>query len=322
LLADTGPHLASLYATSKITSCHGFGCQPAASAFFSKLAGLDTVVCLLGIGLILAAPAITGIFWGAPLIARELETRTFNLAWTQSTTRTRWLAVKVTLTGLDAMAVTESLGLSYAWWADPISKAIRLGNVGGPSCSARLGPVQLGELRQRRHHPTRLRGVRLRAGNRSRRPHPPYRARHGHHPGHLRRRPARHAAVGPPAPRPVQPHDRRDLPRGPGLRQPHRRRRPRPPQRWILSSQAVNSAGQPVSTIPAACNNANPSGQKGGTTAITPAQCTQSRGYREAIGYLPTSRYWPLQGIETGIFLALALALTWFSFWRLGRRRT
>jgi hypothetical protein len=48
----------------------------------------------------------------------------------------------------------------------------------------------------------------------------------------------------------------------------------------------------------------------------------QSRGYREAITYLPTSRYWPLQGIETGIFLALALALAGFCFWWLGRRRT
>ena len=48
----------------------------------------------------------------------------------------------------------------------------------------------------------------------------------------------------------------------------------------------------------------------------------QSRGYREAISYLPTSRYWPLQAVETGIFLALALALAGFCFWRLGRRRT
>jgi hypothetical protein len=48
----------------------------------------------------------------------------------------------------------------------------------------------------------------------------------------------------------------------------------------------------------------------------------QKLGYREAITYLPTSRYWPLQGTETGIFLALALALAGFCFWRLGRRRT
>lgn len=42
----------------------------------------------------------------------------------------------------------------------------------------------------------------------------------------------------------------------------------------------------------------------------------------EAITYVPTSRYWPLQSIETGIFLALALALAGFCFWRLDRRRT
>jgi hypothetical protein len=47
----------------------------------------------------------------------------------------------------------------------------------------------------------------------------------------------------------------------------------------------------------------------------------QSRGYREAISYVPTSRYWSLQWIETGIFLALAAALTGVCFWRLSRRR-
>ena len=63
----------------------------------------------LGIAVILVAPAIIGLFWGPPLIARELESRTFTLAWNQSITRTRWLAVKLTLTGLAAMAVTEAL---------------------------------------------------------------------------------------------------------------------------------------------------------------------------------------------------------------------
>jgi len=44
----------------------------------------------------LATPALLGIFWGAPLIARELETGTCRLAWNQSVTRTRWLTVKPT----------------------------------------------------------------------------------------------------------------------------------------------------------------------------------------------------------------------------------
>jgi hypothetical protein len=40
--------------------------------------------------------------WGAPLVARELEAGTFRLTWNQSITRTRWLAVKLTLTGAAA----------------------------------------------------------------------------------------------------------------------------------------------------------------------------------------------------------------------------
>ncbi len=72
------------------------------------------------------APAVIGIFWGAPLIAREFEAGTFRLAWTQSVTRTRWLAIKLALTGLAAMAVTEALSLIQAWWAAPISQAARL----------------------------------------------------------------------------------------------------------------------------------------------------------------------------------------------------
>ena len=44
--------------------------------------------------IILLAPALIGMFWGAPLIARELETGT-RLAWNQTVTRSRWLAVKL-----------------------------------------------------------------------------------------------------------------------------------------------------------------------------------------------------------------------------------
>jgi hypothetical protein len=323
LLAATGPHLASLYATSKITGCRGFACSIPVNAFLNQLVGLYPVVYLLGIGLILIAPAIIGIFWGAPLIARELETRTFNLAWTQGVTRTRWLAVKLTLTGLAAMAVTEALSLIYAWWANPISKAVGLDSTGGlpklfsqslfsSVIFASHGITPLGYAAFAFTLATAV--------------------------GALTRRTvpamaitlAVFAAFQVATPLWVRPHllpsshtvasiDAADLAYGsltadvvPGQ-----------PGAWILSSQALNPAGQPVTTIPAACpSSPASSGQKGGATAVTPAQCMQSRGYREAITYLPTSRYWPLQWIETGIFLALALALAWFSFWRLTRRRT
>jgi hypothetical protein len=321
LLAVTGHGLASRYAASGITGCHGFACSTVVNAFLSQLPGLYPVVYLLGIGLILIAPAITGIFWGAPLIARELETRTFNLAWTQSTTRTRWLAVKLTLTGLAAMAVTEGLSLSYAWWADPISKAVRLGD---------SGPKVFSQ--------GQFSSVIFASGGLTPLGYAAFAFVLGTAAGALTRRAlpamaitlAIFAAAQLAMPLWIRPHlippshtiaaiDAADLAYGdltadvvPGH-----------PGAWILSSQALNPAGQSVSTIPAACASAGAGAQKGGgASAITPAQCMQSRGYREAIAYVPTSRYWPLQWIETGIFLALALALAGFCFWRLGRRRT
>jgi hypothetical protein len=322
LLAATGPHLASLYATSKITDCHSFACEPAANTFLGQLSGTYPVVYVLGIGLILAAPAIIGIFWGAPLIARELETRTFNLAWTQGVTRTQWLAVKLTLTGLAAMSVTEALSLMYTWWANPISKAIGLGFPGGGKL---FSQGQFSSVIFASHGITPLGyaafafTLATAVGALTRRALPA-----------MAITLAIFAAAQVAMPLAVRPHlippshtvasiYASDLAYGsltadvvPGH-----------PGAWILSSQALNPAGQPLSTIPAACPSNPPSpGEKGGASAITPAQCMQSRGYREAISYLPTSRYWPLQWVETGIFLALALALAWFCFWRLGRRRT
>ena len=49
--------------------------------------------------LVLVVPALIGMFWGAPIIAHELETGTFRLAWTQSVSRLRWLLVKLGLVG-------------------------------------------------------------------------------------------------------------------------------------------------------------------------------------------------------------------------------
>ena len=69
-------------------------------------------------------PALIGVFWGAPLVARELETGTYRLAWNQSVTRTRWLAVKLGLIGLAAMAAAGLLSLMVTWWSSPIDQAL------------------------------------------------------------------------------------------------------------------------------------------------------------------------------------------------------
>jgi hypothetical protein len=316
LLAATGPQLASRYAASAITGCHVGGCQSAAITFLSQLQASSAypIVYLLGLALILVAPAITGIFWGAPLIARELETRTFALAWNQSITRTRWLVVKLTLTGLAAMAVTEALSLSYAWWADPIRKAIDLGGSTSLFSGGRFSSLIFAS-----HGVTPL-------------GYAAFAFTLGTAAGALIRRTvpamaltlAIFAAVQIAMPLWVRPHlippdrtiatiDSAQLDFGnltatvvPGR-----------PGAWILSSGAINHAGQTVSNLPVACQAAVQ-----GLKPSSPSGCLETLGFREAITYEPASRYWPLQWIETGIFLAVALALAGFCFWRLGRRRT
>jgi hypothetical protein len=103
---------------------------------------------------------------------------------------------------------------------------------------------------------------------------------------------------------------------------------PGQPGAWIISSEGVNAAGQPVSTIPAACAPAI-SGALGSHrgTAVGPGSaalnnCVASHGIRVAESFQPASHYWPLQCSETGMFLILALALAWYCYWRLNRRRS
>lgn len=44
-------------------------------------------------------PALIGAFWGAPLLAREYERDTYKLVWTQTVSRQKWLAVKLSVIG-------------------------------------------------------------------------------------------------------------------------------------------------------------------------------------------------------------------------------
>jgi ABC-2 family transporter protein len=315
LLGATGPHLAGLYAASGVADCHGDGCTNAAAAFLSQLTndGLYHVGYPLGLAVIFAAPALLGIFWGAPLIAREFETGTYRLAWSQSVTRTRWLTVKLALTGLTAMAVTEALALMHAWWADPISKAIALGGGTSVFSGTRFswmtfptnGITPLG-------YAAFAFALGTAAGVLIRRIVPamavtlaiffavqfamplwvrPYLT------------PAQHTIVSVASLDSLRPDK---LPGQPGA--------------WLLSSETINAAGQPVTATPAVCLSSESLNKDASEAPYL--DCLASHGFRETITYQPASRYWPFQWIETGIFLALALALAWFCFWRLGLRRT
>lgn len=66
-------------------------------------------------------PMLAGMLVGAPLLARELEQGTWQLAWTQGVTRTRWLVTKLAAVfgGVLAASVVFAAGLS--WWMGPAS---------------------------------------------------------------------------------------------------------------------------------------------------------------------------------------------------------
>jgi hypothetical protein len=117
--AVTGPHLVHLYDTSGIATCRAHGdCAALTAAFLTQ----DGVLAGWLNSIVLVVPALVGIFWGAPLVARELETGTFRAAWTQSVTRTRWMAVKLGIVGGASMFVAGLCSLMVTWWSSPIDR--------------------------------------------------------------------------------------------------------------------------------------------------------------------------------------------------------
>lgn len=72
--------------------------------------------------LVIAAPALIGIFWGAPQIATELERGSHRMIWNQSITPARWLAAKTALLGLAALVTAGTLSGLLTWWARPLDE--------------------------------------------------------------------------------------------------------------------------------------------------------------------------------------------------------
>jgi hypothetical protein len=72
--------------------------------------------------LVIVIPGIIGVFWGAPLVAREYESGTYRLAWTQSVARTRWLSIKMGVIMLIGMTVVGLLSVVVSWWAAPFDR--------------------------------------------------------------------------------------------------------------------------------------------------------------------------------------------------------
>jgi hypothetical protein len=326
VLAITGPHLVHGYDTSA-ASCRAHGDCPAVMAVVLRT--YHDLEGWLGV-LVVAVPAIIGIFWGAPLAARELETGTYRLAWTQSVTRTRWMAIKLGVIGLASMVTAGLLSLMVTWWASPLDRVSMspfgsfdqrdIVPVGYAAFAFALG-VTAGLL-IRRTLPAMATTLAVFAGARlviaRARPHLIGALQ-------ITVRDNQIAASGPVSPLTgaVSPRD------------------------WVLSDQTINAAGHvigqdgitgdglDISVGPhgviiqglGSCPNIRPprihSGspsQAAGNALVQ--RCVDQLRVRQLLTYQPASRYWAFQWYEMAIVFGLALLLAGFCIWQVRRRRS
>jgi hypothetical protein len=84
---------------------------------------------LIGI-LFVVLPVLVGIFFGAPLIAREVEAGTHRFVWTQGVSRRHWALVKFGLIGALTLIVSGVYTLGMDWWSGPqVASGGRIGPI-------------------------------------------------------------------------------------------------------------------------------------------------------------------------------------------------
>jgi hypothetical protein len=278
----------------------------------ARLLGRSTsALYTVGAVAVLALPAIIGVFWGAPLISRELEAGTHRLAWTQTVTRTRWVAGKVGLTGLAAIAAAALLSLVVTWWCGPIDTAIDAGRAGGgvlrlprvtPVMFDARGIAPIG-------HTAFAFALGVAAGTAIRRTVPAMALTLAVFVAVQIAVPNLHGLIieGPSNDfGPV--HDLTVETGRPGA--------------WVTSNRTVDAAGHAVGTLPPWVARCAPGLEPGSGRARRSACFARlaAAGYRQRVSFQAAGRYWTLQALETAVFAALALGLGGFTFWWVRRR--
>jgi ABC-type transport system involved in multi-copper enzyme maturation permease subunit len=343
VLIVTGPHLVNVYDTA-LAACKASGgtssaCNNPVSSTYAALQKAATV-------LVLVVPALLGMFWGAPLIAHELETGTFRLAWTQSVSRRRWLFVKLGLVGLATMVAAGLLSLMVTWWISPVD--MNDPNRFSPSNFALHGFVPAGYalfafalaatlgLLIRRTLPAMALTLAGFVGARLAvtywiRPHYMSAAR---------------------ATLPLTQADGGLNFAGPGAGGAISvtAQTPQLPNAWVTGANVVNKSGQAPASgyLRHACASAISAGQQnfglkqtsvrsgglsGGNassvrvgqdmqTAMNQCFHTLSAHYNVVVSYQPANRFWTFQTIETALFVVLAVALAGVCAWWVRHRVT
>ncbi|MFJ2025850.1 ABC transporter permease [Streptomyces sp. NPDC087897] len=122
------------------TPCGGPIYQPTYARTSTELFLSDggTVLLLLA--------GLVGVFVAGPLIARELESGTFRLAWTQSVSPARWLATRLAVPAALTVTGLMVLVIAYRWglWALRGYPYSHLTGWYGPGIFPGTGPAVLG----------------------------------------------------------------------------------------------------------------------------------------------------------------------------------
>jgi hypothetical protein len=315
VLALTGPHLAEVSRAFEQTCRAAGNCSAASDPAFALDRPLQGFLQFL----VAVTPALIGVFFGAPLVARELETGTFELAWTQSVTRERWLAVKLGLVGLAAMVVSGLLTWMTDWWMSPLDAVNR--NRFDPGNFSVHGVVPIG-------YAAFAFVLGVAAGLVLRRTLPGIAATIV---GFVVARLAVERWVRPHLAAPI--HESLSLLRtgnfgtlafnastgGVTILPPQ----VTIPNAWVLSTAVVDRSGRAITStqLLRACpkyggGQLNPSNIRQVHDACI---ATLSTMFHTAVSYQPANRFWPFQWAETGIFLLAGLAICAFISWWLQR---
>jgi ABC-type transport system involved in multi-copper enzyme maturation permease subunit len=307
VLAATGPSLVHLYDTTVANCASQHDCSAATTAFTDTDGPLQVFFDFL----VLLAPLLIGIFWGAPLVSREFETGTFRLVWTQGVSRTRWLAVKLGLGALVSMAAVGLLTFMVSWWSsqldqvsadpfNPLDYSVRdLVPIGYAAFTLVLGAAA--GLIFRRMLPAILTVLVGFAAVRE---------------GVTRWiRPYLFAPVHKSLPiTAATPLSFQSTPTGMTVFE--RTNGVSIRNAWLSSIKIVDNTGHMPTT--SLLSRACPQGNYG---PLNPAGCNAKLAakFHQLVTYQPANRYWPMQWYELAIFLGLAIVLAGVCFYWIGR---
>jgi ABC-type transport system involved in multi-copper enzyme maturation permease subunit len=118
VLVPTGLSIAHAYDRDGIGACLGKNangaCDQAIGAFTSQFDSLSSLIAWMTL-----VPGVIGVLLAVPFVL-EFEQGTHRLAWTQSVSRRRWLAVKLGIPVAVALVTSLVFTLLVTWWRAPL----------------------------------------------------------------------------------------------------------------------------------------------------------------------------------------------------------